>query len=62
MNILLLIGIAMAAGLLVSRGARAVKLPNVTAFLVAGLLIGPCVGGILPREQLAAMEDRKSVV
>lgn len=55
MNILLLIGIAMAAGLLVSRGARAVKLPNVTAFLVAGLLIGPCVAGIISKEQAASM-------
>ena len=41
MNVLLTIGIAMAAGLLVSRLARLVKLPNVTAFLVAGLVIGP---------------------
>ena len=56
MNTLLLIGIAMAAGLLVSRGARAIKLPNVTAFLVAGLVIGPCVGGILSREQVASMD------
>lgn len=55
MNTLLLIGIAMGAGLLVSRGARAVKLPNVTAFLVAGLLIGPCVAGIINREQAASM-------
>ncbi len=55
MNTLLLIGIAMGAGLLVSRGARAVKLPNVTAFLVAGLLIGPCVAGLINREQAASM-------
>ncbi len=56
MNILLTIGVAMGAGLLVSRAARAVKLPNVTAFLVAGLLIGPCVGGILTRQQAASLE------
>ena len=55
MNILLTIGIAMAAGLLVSRAARAVKLPNVTAFLVAGLVIGPCVAGIISKEQAASM-------
>ena len=55
MNILLLIGIAMGAGLLVSRAARAVKLPNVTAFLVAGLLIGPCVAGVISKEQAASM-------
>ena len=52
---LLTIGIAMAAGLLVSRLARLVKLPNVTAFLVAGLVIGPCVGRIITEEQAASM-------
>ena len=55
MNILLVIAIAMTAGLVVSRAARAVKLPNVTAFLLAGLVIGPCVTGIVNREQLASM-------
>ena len=55
MNTLLLIGIAMAAGLLVSRAARAIKLPNVTAFLVAGLVIGPCVAGLISREQASSM-------
>ena len=55
MNTLLTIGVAMACGLLVSRLAKAVKLPNVTAFLVAGLLIGPCVAGIITKEQAEAM-------
>ena len=55
MNTLLVIGMAMAAGLLVSRAARAVKLPNVTAFLVAGLIIGPSVGGLINKEQAASM-------
>ncbi len=52
MNTLIALGILMAAGLLVSRGARAAKLPNVTAFLVAGLLIGPSVLGLISREQV----------
>lgn len=55
MNVLLTIGIAMAAGLLMSRLARLVKLPNVTAFLVAGLVIGPCVGRVVTEEQVASM-------
>lgn len=55
MNVLLTIGIAMVAGLLVSRLARLVKLPNVTAFLVAGLVIGPCVGRIITEEQATSM-------
>ena len=52
MNTLLALSIAIAAGLAVSRLARLVRLPNVTAFLVGGLIIGPSVLGILPRETL----------
>lgn len=55
MNILLVIGIAMAAGLLVSRAVRLLKLPNVTAFLVAGLMIGPCIANLITREQVESM-------
>ena len=52
MNMLLALSIAIAAGLAVSRLARLVRLPNVTAFLVGGLIIGPSVLGILPRDML----------
>lgn len=55
MNMLLIVSIAMIAGLLVSRLARLVHLPNVTAFLVAGLIIGPCVSGLITKEQTATM-------
>ncbi len=55
MNMLLVISIAMVAGLLVSRLARLVHLPNVTAFLVAGLVIGPCVSGLITEDQTQAM-------
>lgn len=41
MNILLSLGIALAVGLLFTRIMKLVKLPNVTAYLFAGLLIGP---------------------
>lgn len=40
-NTLLALGIAMAVGLLFSRIIKLVKLPNVTAYLIGGLLIGP---------------------
>ncbi|MEA4823736.1 MAG: cation:proton antiporter [Clostridiaceae bacterium] len=44
---LIAIAVAMLAGLIVSRPARALKLPAVTAYLVAGVLIGPfCLGRI----------------
>lgn len=55
MNTLIALAIAMAAGLLVSRGARFLKLPNVTAFLVAGLIIGPSVSGLIGKEQAESM-------
>lgn len=47
METLLAIGIAMAAGLLVSRFVKPLKLPAVTGYLVAGILIGPyCLGAL----------------
>ena len=55
MNSLIIIGIMMLAGLVLSRAAKLVKLPNVTAFLVAGLLIGPCVGGIISKSDASAL-------
>ncbi len=55
MNSLIIIGIMMLAGLVLSRAAKLVKLPNVTAFLVAGLLIGPCVGGIVSKANAASL-------
>ena len=51
-NTLLSLGIAMAAGLLFTRIIKLVKLPNVTAYLIAGLLIGPSVIGLVGKESL----------
>ena len=45
MQILLSLSIALLAGLLMSRLAKLVNLPAVTAYLVAGILVGPyCLG------------------
>lgn len=44
---LLMISVAMLSGLLLSRVAKLMKLPAVTAYLVAGILIGPYVLGAL---------------
>ena len=41
MNTLFYVAVAMVAGLLMTRLTRLVKLPNVTAYLIAGVLIGP---------------------
>jgi Kef-type K+ transport system membrane component KefB len=47
MNILLTISIALLAGLLMTRIFKPIKLPSVTAYLIAGVLLGPfCIGAI----------------
>ena len=60
MNILLVMAIAIAAGLAMSRVIKLVKLPNVTAYLVAGLIVGPFCLNILTKEMnctLAVISD-----
>ena len=46
MNVLLGLSIAFATGLFFSRLIRYVRLPNVTAYLLAGLVVGPYVLGV----------------
>jgi len=47
METILSIGIALAAGLFISRFVKPLKLPAVTGYLVAGVLIGPyCLGAL----------------
>lgn len=46
-SILLSISFALLAGLLLSRVAKLVELPAVTAYLIAGVIIGPCCIGKL---------------
>ena len=47
MEILMPIGIAMTAGLLLSRLVKKLKLPAVTGYLIAGVLVGPYCLGLL---------------
>ena len=47
MQTLLSLSIALFAGLMLSRLAKLVKLPAVTAYLIAGILVGPYVLGML---------------
>lgn len=51
----LYIAAAMAAGLLFNRLAKLVSLPNVTGYLIAGLLIGPSVFGLISRDGAASL-------
>ena len=45
MQVLLSLSIALFAGLMLSRLAKKVNLPAVTAYLVAGILVGPYLLG-----------------
>ena len=47
MQVLISLSISLVDGLLLSRAAKLLKLPAVTAYLVAGLLLGPyCIGAL----------------
>ena len=61
MQMLLNLAIALFAGLMLSRLAKLVKLPAVTAYLVAGILIGPYLLGAIGIEGLGfvSMENIK---
>ena len=57
-SVLLAIAIALSAGLILNRIVKLVSLPNVTGYLIAGLIIGPCMLNIFPKEAL----EQSSVV
>ncbi len=55
MNILLALALAIAMGLVMSRVIKLINLPNVTAYLIAGLLVGPYVLNILTPEMNSSL-------
>ena len=55
MNVLLALSIAFAMGLLFSRFIRFIHLPNVTAYLLAGLVVGPYVLGVFTPEMNSSL-------
>lgn len=60
MHILYYVAVVLAAGLFVAKITGKFKLPNVTGYLIAGLLIGPSVTGFVPKEtveQLSLFSD-----
>ena len=57
-SIFLSLSVALLAGLLLSRLAKKVQLPAVTAYLVAGVLIGPFVLGKIGRPGLGITSDQ----
>ena len=63
MSTLLSISIAMLAGLLMTRAFKPLKLPSVTAYLIAGVLVGPyCLGALnIPGLGFTSMEAVSSL-
>ena len=55
MNLLFYLAIMLFAGLLFGRLLKLVKLPNVTGYLIAGLVLGPFVTNILSAEQVESL-------
>ncbi|MGD9605577.1 MAG: cation:proton antiporter [Bacilli bacterium] len=55
MDILLYAGIVLVTGLLFGKLAKYTHLPNVTGYLVGGLIIGPSVLGIVSEDNLISM-------
>lgn len=53
---LLYLAIMLFAGLLFGRLAKLCKLPNVTGYIVGGLLLGPSVLGVIPENMLSGLE------
>ena len=55
MNTATNLAIMIFAGMFLGRMAKHLKLPNVTGYLVAGLLLGPCVLNIVPEDFLGSI-------
>ncbi len=60
-SILLYIGVLLATGLLFGKLAKLIKLPNVTGYLVGGLLLGPSVFNIIPHDTIESFSVISSV-
>ncbi len=56
LNTFLILGVMLALGLFFAWIARLCRLPNVTGYLVAGLLIGPSVLGLVDSETLSSLD------
>ena len=61
MNTLLCLAAAMALGLLLTRLAKKVNLPNVTAYLIAGLIVGPYCLNLFSESMLAGISELTSI-
>ena len=57
LNTILYLSILIFSGLVFGKLAKLVKLPNVTGYLVAGLLVGPSVLGVIPEHVLLERKE-----
>lgn len=55
MHILYYVAVVLASGLFVAKLTGKLKLPNVTGYLIAGLLIGPSILNLVPKEIVEEM-------
>ena len=53
-KILFDIAIVMLSGLVCGRLVKHLKMPNVTGYLIAGLLLGPCVLNVIPETMVSS--------
>ncbi len=56
MNLLLYLACILLCGLLFGKLAKLVRLPNVTGYLVGGLIIGPSIARLLPADVLSQLD------
>ncbi len=56
LNTLFYLALILLAGLLLGRAVKLIKLPNVTGYLIAGILIGPYLFKIVPMELVTGLE------
>ena len=56
LHTLFYVAVAMIAGLMLTRVVKLIHLPNVTGYLIAGLMIGPYCLKLLPLDSLAGLD------
>lgn len=56
MNILYYIALILFSGFILGRAVKLIKLPNITGYLIAGLLIGPHIFKLLPLDIVKELE------
>ena len=55
MHILFYVGIIITAGLIMGKAASYLKLPHITGYLIAGVIIGPSILNLVPHIETSKM-------